>query len=171
MKFLKILTLISVVFFALTMISVILGWIKFINGISPLIFGISFLAMTTSINLVKKDQSKIKWMSLSLAVIGFLILSLSTFKILEMKDFWSLGFILLSISILFGLFYQIQLVTNPKGKFFIFGRLLTSFLCGFLILVGLQIDNPKIYLTGKVVLTIFTIYILTGSLLKHKTIN
>jgi hypothetical protein len=171
MKFLKILTILSAVLFILTAIAVILEWIKLINAISPLIFGISFLAMTTSLNLVKQEQNKIKWVSLSLAVIGFLILSLSTFKILEMKDFWYLGVVPLSISILLGLFYQIQLVTNLKGRFFIFGRLLTSFICGFLILVGLQIDNPKIYLTGKVVLTIFTIYILIGSLLKPKTIK
>lgn len=171
MKILKILSYSSIIFLVITLILLTLGWIKLIHGINPLIFGISFLAMTTSMNLVQKDQNKIKWVSLSLAVIGFLILTLSTFKILEMKDFWYLGVIPLSISILFGLFYQIQLVTNPKGKFFVLGRLLTSFLCGFLILVALRIDNPKIYLLGKVVLTIFTIFILIGSLLKPKAIN
>jgi hypothetical protein len=150
------------------MVSIILGWIKFINGISPLIVGISFLAMTTSMNLVKENQNKVRWVAFSLAIIGFLILSLTTFKILEMKVYWSYGVIPLSVSFLIGLFHQIQLVTNPKGKFFILGRVITSFLCGFLILVGLQIDHPNIYFLGKVVLGIFTIYILIGMLLKPK---
>ncbi len=168
MKILKFLSFISIVFFALTMVSIILGWIKFINGISPLIVGISFLAMTTSMNLVKENQNKVRWVAFSLAIIGFLILSLTTFKILEMKVYWSYGVIPLSVSFLIGLFHQIQLVTNPKGKFFILGRVITSFLCGFLILVGLQIDHPNIYFLGKVVLGIFTIYILIGMLLKPK---
>lgn len=166
MKILKFLSFISIVFFVLTMISTILGWIEFINGISPLIFGISFLAVTTSMNLVKENQNKVRWVSFSLAIIGFIILSLATFKILEMKVYWSFGIIPLSISILIGLFHQIQLVTNPKGKFFLLGRVITSFLCGFLILIGLQLDDPKIYFFGKVVLGIFTIYMLVGVLLK-----
>ena len=168
MKILKSLTFLSNFFLIMTTIALILGWIKFINGISPLFFGITFLAMTTSMNLVKESQNKIKWVSFSLAIVGFIILSLATFKILEMKVYWSYGVIPLSVSFLIGLFHQIQLVTNPKGKFFILGRVITSFLCGFLILVGLQIDHPNIYFLGKVVLGIFTIYILIGMLLKPK---
>lgn len=171
MKVLKFFSYLSVSFLVIPLILLIMGWINLINGINPMIFGISFLSLTTSLILVKEDQNKIKWVSLSLAVLGFLILSLSTFKILEMKDFWPLGMIPLSLAILIGLFYQIKLVTNPKGKFFIVGRLMTSFLCGFLILVGLQIDDPKIYLAGKVVLLIFTFYMLIGSLLKPTTID
>ncbi len=170
MKFLKILTILSVVLFILTAIAVILGLIKFINGISPLIFGISFLATTTSLHLIKYNQSKMKWFVTSLAAIGFIVLSLATFKILEMKDFWLTGSISLSISILIGLFYQIQLVTMSKGKFYILGLLMTILLIGFLLLASLQLENPKIYYTGKVVLAIFTIFSFVGSLLKPKKI-
>ena len=168
MKILKSLTFLSNLFLIMTTVAIILGWIKFINGISPLIFGISFLAMTTSMNLVKENQNKVRWVSFSLAIIGFLILSLATFKILEMKVYWSLGIIPLSISILIGLFHQIQLGTNRKGKFFLLGRVITSFLCGFLILIVLQIDDPKIYFFGKVFLGIFTFYTLIGILLKPR---
>lgn len=168
MKILKSLTFLSNLFLIMTTVAIILGWIKFINGISPLIFGISFLAMTTSMNLVKENQNKIKWLSFSLAIIGFLILSLATFKILEMKVYWSFGVIPIAISILIGLFHQIQLGTNPKGKFFLLGRVITSFLCGFLILIVLQIDDPKIYFFGKVILGIFTIYTLIGIVLKPR---
>ena len=168
MKILKSLTFLSNLFLIMTTVAIILGWIKFINGISPLIFGISFLAMTTSMNLVKENQNKVRWVSFSLAIIGFIILSLATFKILEMKVYWSFGVIPIAISILIGLFNQIQLVTNPKGKFFLLGRVITSFLCGFLILIVLQIDDPKIYFFGKVFLGIFTFYTLIGILLKPR---
>jgi hypothetical protein len=171
MKILKFLTLLSVLFFSITAFAIILGWIKFINGISPLIFGISFLSMTTAMHLIKNNQSKLKWFSFSLALIGFLILSMATLKILELKDFWLFGLIMLSISLVIGLFYQIQLVTHPKGKFLIIGLLMSVLLIVLLILIGLKFEKPIVYNFGKIVLAFFTIFALFGSFLKPKNIK
>lgn len=171
MKFFKILSILSGLFVCIVLISISLGWIKFFSAISPLMIGFNLLAFSTAISLNSFEQTGIKWFSFSLAFVGFLILLMGVFQIIELSIFWQYGMTSLSTSIVLGLFSQTKLVTISRGKFYYFGLLLTLIMLILLSLYTLQVDNSNVFYFGKITLIILTIFALVGSILKPKKSN
>lgn len=171
MKIFSVLSILSGLFICIILISISLGWINFFSTISPLMIGFFLMSFSVAINLNRFEQIGLKWIAFSLAIIGFLILLFGVFQIIPLKNFWLYGMSTISSSILIGLFSQAQLVTQSNGKFYYFSLLMTMILLIIIVLIALRIESPYVYYFGKIVLIIFSLFMIFGSIIKPQKSN
>jgi hypothetical protein len=170
-KIFRVISILSGLFICIILMSISLGWINFFSTISPLMIGFFLLAFSTAINLNRFEQIGLKWIAFSLALIGFLILLFGVFQIIPLKSFWHYGMATISSSLIIGLFSQTQLINQLNGKFYYFSLLMTMILLIIIALIALRIESTNVYYFGKIVLTIFSLFVIFGSIIKLKKSN
>lgn len=126
----------------------------------------SLLVAGMALALLENSPRLIRYAGISCAWTGFLILSTSAYKFIELNSSWQIGMFFLALALIAGIAPGLTVFTAPPLKWIgIIAALLLLIVAGGILF---KAENRMIYRSGAIVLSVFSVLALASTFIRRK---